>query len=152
MAGLAGGPALFRNRDCKCAAGGVPVWPAILILRKALAVRTSIDRKVGRAGGAYSVEELENTLNRARKLLSDLSALMELEIDRLFGIEFDEDDKEREKQIKTLIGQAQKAWQTVIDIEVKYGLTPYDARSDLDLEAARAEILDRLGRLAREAA
>lgn len=115
-------------------------------------MRTSIDRKVGRAGGAYPVEELENTLNRARKLLSDISAVLELEIDRLFGIEFDEDDKEREKQIKTLIGQAQKAWQTVIDIEVKYGLTPCDARSHLDLEAARAEILERLGRLAREAA
>ena len=121
-------------------------------IRKALAVRTTIDAKVGRRGGAYSVEELENVLNRARKLLADLSAVLELEIDRLFGIEFDENDTDREKQIKTLIGQAQRAWQTVIDLEAKYGLSPYDGRSELDLEAARAEILERLGRLARAAA
>ncbi len=115
-------------------------------------MRTTIDAKVGRRGGAYSVEELENVLNRARKLLADLSAVLELEIDRLFGIEFDENDTEREKQIKTLIGQAQRAWQTVLDLEAKYGLSPYDNRTELDLEAARAEILERLGRLTRAAA
>ena len=121
-------------------------------IRKALAVRTTIDAKVGRRGGAYSVEELENTLNRARKLLADVSAVLELEIDRLFGVEFDEDDKEREKQVKALIAQTQKAWQTVIDLEAKYGLSPYDKQPELDLEAARAEILERIGRFAGEAA
>jgi hypothetical protein len=115
-------------------------------------VRTTINQRVGRSGGAYSVEELENVLNRARKLLADISAVLELEIDRLFGIEFDVNDTEREKQIKMLISQTQRAWQTVIELESKYGLSPYDSRTELDLEAARAEILERLGRLACAAA
>lgn len=110
-------------------------------------MRTTINQRVGRRGGAYPVEELENVLNRARKLLADISAVLELEIDRLFGVEFDADDTEREKQIKALIAQTQRAWQTVIEIEAKHGLSAYDGRPELDLEAARAEILERLGRL-----
>lgn len=115
-------------------------------------MRTTIDAKVGRRGGAYSVEELENTLNRARKLLADTSALLELEIDRLFRSDLNEDESVRLDTVMGLIKQTQKAMQTVLDIEVKYGLAPFDARNTLDLEAARAEILERLRRVSRKAA
>lgn len=115
-------------------------------------MRTTIDDKVGRRGGAYSVEELETVLNRARKLLADTSALLELEIDRLFKSEMDESETVRMTQVTDLIRQTQKAMAMVMEIEAKYGLASFDARSQLDLEAARAEIIDRIGRLSRAAA
>lgn len=98
------------------------------------------------------MEELENVLNRARKLLADISALLELEIDRLFGSELNPDETVRMKEVTDLIRQTQKAMAMVMEIEVKYGLSPMAERSQLDLEGARAEILDRLGRLSRAAA
>jgi hypothetical protein len=115
-------------------------------------VRTTIDDKVGRRGGAYSVEELENTLNRARKLLADTSALLELEIDRLFKSEIDPDESVRLKEVTDLIRNTQRAMAMVMEIEVKYGLSPFEARSQLDLEAAREEILERFRRASRKAA
>lgn len=115
-------------------------------------MRTTINERVGRRGGAYSVEELENTLNRARKLLADTLALLELENERFFTTELDADDHAQLDTVMDLIRRTQKAMQTVIDIEVKYGLTPFDSRQHLDLEAARAEILERLGRLSHKAA
>ena len=115
-------------------------------------MRTTIDAKVGRRGGAYSVEELENVLNRARKLLADTSALLELEIDRLFKSELDDEESVRLKEVTDLIRQTQKAMAMVMEIEVKYGLSPFEARSQLDLEAAREEILERFRRIRRKAA
>jgi len=114
-------------------------------------VRTTIDAKVGRRGGAYSVEELETVLNRARKLLADTSALLELEIDRLFKAELDEDEGVRLKEVTDLIRQTQKAMAMVMEIEVKYGLSSFETRSELDLEAAREEILERFRRIRRQA-
>lgn len=98
------------------------------------------------------MEDLENVLNRARKLLADISALLELEIDRLFKAELDEGESVRLDEVMGLIKQTQKAMQTVLDLEVKYGLAPYDTRANLDLEAARAEIVERLRRLSGVAA
>lgn len=115
-------------------------------------MRTTIDAKVGRRGGAYSVEDLENTLNRARKLLADTSALLELEIDRLFDIEINPDDSVRLKEVTDLIKSTQKAMAMVMEIEMKHGLSAFDARPTLDLEAARAEILERFDSLCRAAA
>lgn len=120
-------------------------------------MRTTIDAKVGRRGGAYSVEELENTLNRARKALADTTAVLELEKERLFGAQIDPkslkgEDAIRYKAILGLLAQVQKAIQTVLDIEIKYGISPFEARQHLDLEAARAEILERIRRLTGEAA
>lgn len=131
---------------------GPGLWRPRSELRKALAVRTTIDAEVGRRGGAYSVEDLENTLNQARKLLADTMALLELENERFFKTELDKDDKAHLDQVMDLIKRVQKAMQTVIDIELKHGLAPFDARQQLDLEAARAEILERLRRLSRRAA
>lgn len=122
------------------------------VIGKALGVRTTIDAKVGRRGGAYSVEELENVLNRARKLLADTSALLELEIDRLFKTELDENEGVRLKEITDLIRSTQKAMAMVMEIEVKYGLSSFEARSELDLEAAREEILERFRRIRRQTA
>lgn len=115
-------------------------------------MRTTIDAKVGRRGGAYSVEELENVLNRARKLLADISALLELEVDRLFEVELGEDEGVRLKAVTDLIRQTQKAMAMVMEIEVKYGLSPFEARAELDLEAAREEILERFRRIHRQIA
>lgn len=115
-------------------------------------MRTTIDAKVGRRGGAYSVEELETVLDRARKLLADISALLELEVDRLFGVELGEDEGVRLKAVTDLIRQTQKAMAMVMEIEVKYGLSSFEARAELDLEAAREEILERFRRIHRQIA
>jgi hypothetical protein len=110
-------------------------------------VRTTIDAKVGRRGGAYSVEELENTLNQARRLLDDVIALTDLEKERLLEQQSDEDGK-RLAKLTDLVSTTQKAMQTIIMIEQKYGLSAFEARQQLDLEAARAEILERIRRIA----
>ena len=115
-------------------------------------MRTTIDEQIGRRGGAYTKEELENTINRARKLLADTLALLELENERFFKTELDTDEKAHLDTVMDLVKRTQKAMQTVIDIEVKYGLSPDNSHNQLDLEAARVEILDRLGRLSRAAA
>ena len=95
-----------------------------------------------------SEEELETVLTRARRLLADISAALELESDRLFNEQFEETDEDRLKALKTLIAQTQKAWQTVIDLETRLGLSPLATEPKLDMEAARDEILRRLARLA----
>ena len=120
--------------------------------RKALAVRTTIEEQIGRREGAKSNEALENTLNRARKLLSDTLALLELENERFFKTELDTDEKAHLDTVMDLVKRTQNAMQTVINIEVKYGLSPENGRSQLDMEAARVEILDRLSRLSCAAA
>jgi hypothetical protein len=127
-------------------------WQSPSFLPKGADVRTTIDEQVGRRGGAYSVEDLENTLNQARKLLADTMALLELENERFFKTEFDKDDKDHLDTVMDLIKRVQKAMQSVIDMELKYGLSPFDARQQLDLEAARAEILERFRRLPRKVA
>jgi len=109
-------------------------------------VRTTINTLVDRRGGAYSESALNETLTRARKLLADTSAFLELEIDRLYEVEI-EDEPGRIKQVKDLIAQVQKCMQTVLDLEVKHGLKR-DAADALNLEDARNEILRRLARLA----
>ncbi len=115
-------------------------------------MRTTIDEQIGRRGGAYTNEALENTLNCARKLLADTLALLELENERFFKIELDTDEKAHLDTVVDLVKRTQKAMQTVIDIEVKYGHSSCNYGSQLDLEAARVEILDRLGRLSCAAA
>ncbi|MEM9138858.1 MAG: hypothetical protein AAGB15_03430 [Pseudomonadota bacterium] len=93
-------------------------------------------------------EELTETLKRARKILADTSALLELEIDKLFDTEVEEDDKARIKDMKSMIQHLQHCWRQVLDIEAKSGLTAAGGYKPLDLEAARDEILGRLARLA----
>jgi hypothetical protein len=115
-------------------------------------VRTTIEEQIGRQVGASTNEALENTLNRARKLLSDTLALLELENERFFKTELDTDEKAHLDTVMDMVKRTQKAMQTVIDIEVKYGLSSDNGRSQLDLEAARVEVLDRLSRLTRAAA
>lgn len=115
-------------------------------------MRTTIDAKVGRRGGAYSVEEMENVLNRARRLLADTMALLELENERFWKTELDSDEKAHLDTVMDLIKRVQRAMATVVEIETKYGLSPYEARANLDLEAAREEILERFRRASRKAA
>jgi len=110
-------------------------------------LRTTINDLVDRRGGAYRAEELEDVLNRARKLLADISALLELEIDRLFAAEVDSDNKERIEKAKDMIRQTQKAMAMVLEIEAKAGLSMLADRNAMNLEAARDEILRRLARL-----
>ena len=115
-------------------------------------MRTTIDEKVGRRGGAHSVEELETILNRARRLLADTMALLELENERFWKTELDKDEKAHLDIVVDLIKRVQKAMSQVVEIETKYGLSPLDARQQLDLEAAREEILERFRRISRKAA
>ena len=78
---------------------------------------TTINTLVDRRGGAYTAEELQDVLNRARRILADTSALLELEIERLFATEVDVSDDEQLKRIKGLITQTQKGVQQILDIE-----------------------------------
>lgn len=111
-------------------------------------MRTTINDLVDRRGGAYSVEDLETILNRARKLLADTSALLELEIDELFALEFDLAEREKHVgEVTKMIKQVQKLMITVMDIEAKAGLSPEPGHAVINLEEARDEILRRLTRL-----
>ena len=108
---------------------------------------TTINALVDRRGGAYTAEELQDVLNRARRILADTSALLELEIERLFETEVDVSDDEHLKRIKGLITQTQKGVQQILDIEAKAGLSVLVGGSALDLDKAREEILRRIARL-----
>ena len=109
-------------------------------------MRTTINTLVDRRGGAYSESDLTETLTRARKLLADTSAFLELEIDRLCDVEID-DEPDQVKRMKDLVAQVQKGLQTVLDLEAKHGIRR-EAEHALNLEDARNEILRRLARLA----
>ncbi len=109
-------------------------------------MRTTINELVDRRGGAYSEKDLTETLTRARKLLADTSAFLELETDRLYEVEI-EDEPGRIKQVRDLIAQVQKCMQTVLDLEIKHGVRR-EADGALNLEDARDEILRRLARIA----
>lgn len=110
-------------------------------------MRTTINALVDRRGGAYSAEELQDVLNRARRILADTSALLEHEIERLFETEIDVSDEEQMKRIKNLIAQTQKCVQQVLDIEAEAGLSVTDSSNSLDLDEAREEITRRIARL-----
>jgi tRNA A37 N6-isopentenylltransferase MiaA len=110
-------------------------------------VSTTINELVDRRGGAYSAEELENVLNRARKILADTAALLELEIERYFAEEVDESDEKRLKRLRELIAQTQKGMQQILDIETKSGLALLVGGRELDLDHAREEIMRRIARI-----
>lgn len=107
----------------------------------------TINELVDRRGGAYSAEELEDVLNRARKILADTTALLDLEIERYFGEEIEETDEKRLTHIKSLITQTQKAMQQMLDIETKADLALLVGGRELDLDHAREEILRRIARI-----
>ena len=108
---------------------------------------TTINDIVDRRGGAYSAEELENVLNRARKILADTAALLELEIERYFAEDVEETDEKRMKRLRELITQTQKGMQQILDIETKTGLAFLVGGRELDLDHAREEILRRLAKI-----
>ena len=116
-------------------------------IRKAHTVSTTINDIVDRRGGAYSAEELGDVLNRARKILADTTALLDLEIERYFGEEIEETDEKRLTHIKSLITQTQKAMQQMLDIETKADLALLVGGRELDLDHAREEILRRIARI-----
>lgn len=110
---------------------------------------TTINDLIDRRGGVRAAEDVEKTLESARRVFADVSAFLELEIDRLFEIEHDEIDDDRIKRVTALIRENQRALLTVLDIEAKLGRDTSAARAQmLDLEDARAEIESRLARLA----
>ena len=108
---------------------------------------TTINELVDRRGGAYSAEELENVLNRARKILADTAALLELEIENYFDEAIEEDEEKRLTRIKGLITSTQKGMQQILDIELKSGLALQVGGRELDLDHAREEILRRIARI-----
>lgn len=108
---------------------------------------TTINDLVDRRWGAHSAEELENVLNRARSILADTTALLDLEVERLFESNLEEADTRRLKTLQAMILQTQKGMQQIIDIEKKAGLRDTGTGSELDLEKAREEILRRIARL-----
>ena len=95
-----------------------------------------------------SEEDLEKVLTRARRLLADISATLQLESDQLFSEQFDGTDEDRLAALKTQISQIQKAWDRVIDLEAKTGVTLVAKHPQLDLEAARGSAgCERFGEL-----
>lgn len=110
-------------------------------------MRTTINDLVGRRGGASSVDETKDVLDRARELLADITSMLQLETERYFRLEFDTRSRPDLEQIQRLIAQTQKAMQTVLDLEIRTGLARPAGDAKLDLEEARAEILGRLSRL-----
>ncbi|MEM9059826.1 MAG: hypothetical protein AAGD13_05125 [Pseudomonadota bacterium] len=109
---------------------------------------TTINELVDRPGGAYSQEDLENSIANARKLLADTAKMLQFEVDRHFETEVDRLDETQLRDIRNQIAQAQKGIQQILDLESKIGLTKLVGGKELDLEDARAEILRRLARLA----
>ena len=103
-----------------------------------------------RRGDAALKAEIQGTLDNARMILANTSALLELETDRLFLERADETEQDRLKTINVLIRETQKAMMMVVDIEAKLLLRRVSADDPglIDLEAARREIESRLARLA----
>jgi phosphoribosyl-dephospho-CoA transferase len=125
---------------------------AISDKRKAFSVGTTINQLVGRRGDASRIEDLERTIERARKTLADAAALMDLEIEELWNTETDVDDPKRYDRITSLIRQAHKAMSAITDIEKSTGLGRLADKDVLNLEEARAEILRRLAGIASDEA
>lgn len=117
-------------------------------IRKVPTVSTTINEIVDRRGGAYSEDELEDVLNRSRKILADISALLDLEVERLFEMPVDSLSDDQIKQIRGLIAQTQKGMQQILDIETRAGLHMLVGGRELDLDQAREEVLRRIARIA----
>ena len=120
--------------------------------RKAFSVGTTINQLAGRRSEESRVEDLERTIERARKTLADAAALMDLEIEELWNSETDPDDPKRYDKLTLLIRQAHKAMSVITDVEKSTGLGRLAERDALNLEEARAEILRRLAGLASDEA
>lgn len=114
---------------------------------KAQTVGTTINRQVDRPGDAYEAKDLEDALQRARKLLAEIYTLLEVHSSRLRGERACAQDPKLQDKLDTMIRQVHKNMTLVLEIEVKTGLATKD-RDAVDLEEARAEILRRLARLA----
>jgi len=112
-------------------------------------VTTTIDPRKGRHPSRREGRDVDDTLASARRIFADVSAFLELEIDRLFAVDVDPVDENRLKTVLDLIRQNQQALLKVLEMRQKLGreLAP-DCRQMIDLEAARAEIESRLARLA----
>ncbi|MEM1343962.1 MAG: hypothetical protein AAGI34_05185 [Pseudomonadota bacterium] len=94
---------------------------------------------------------LEDTLESARRIFADVCVFLEREIQRCYRVEVDPEDPEEASRIRLLhdlIKQSQAALRTVLEVRLKLGRSGEAERERLiDLETARAEILDRLARL-----
>ena len=112
-------------------------------------MKTTIDACVGRRDNGCTEESVEETLDSARRILADVSSVLETEVERLFHAEVDSVDEARIRTVMDLIKQTQAAVLRVLDIRQKLGADPaHPEHRTLDLEAARAEIASRLARLA----
>lgn len=103
-----------------------------------------------RRGDADARAEIQKVLARARMILANTSALLELETDRLFEMYESDPEPDRMKAVSALIRETQKAMMMVVDIEAKLLSRRLDSDDPglIDLEAARREIESRLARLA----
>lgn len=112
-------------------------------------MRTTINELVDRRGGAYSIEDLKDCLNRARKLLADTAAFLDMQMEHLCAQEIDTDlDKDGLKQIQALVNDVRRCMMIVLELQAKHGLPEKNPSAALNLEEARDEILRRLARLA----
>ena len=109
---------------------------------------TMIDPRKGRRDASGPEQDLEETLASARRIFADVAAFLELEIDRLFALDVDE-DAGRLTRVMDLIRQNQQALIKVLEMRHRLGReTARECHQMIDLEAARAEIESRLARLA----
>lgn len=88
-------------------------------------------------------------LEASLELYRDLSAALRGTIARLKASAGGDagDDKDAGKQVEQMLGSHRKALQSVLDIEASFGKRKQawaDGASELDLDAARAEIAQRL--------
>ena len=95
------------------------------------------------------MDSVDDTLASARKVFADVSAFLELEIDRLFDADVDPVDDARLARVMDLIKQNQSALLKVLEMRNRLGRDmAEDCSRMIDLEAARDEIARRLARLA----
>lgn len=90
---------------------------------------------------------MESVLDHSRRILADANALLELEIERLFGQQVEGIEDPKLADLKGLLTHTNKARQQVVEMLASAGVSAAGSPPGLDLEAARDEILRRLDRL-----
>ena len=109
---------------------------------------TTLNDEVARVGADRSTDDLERTIGNFHKSLADASALLSLEVERLWDEESGGEDPKRYDKLAALAKQGHRALQQIGEIESKLGLGRLDEKNALNLEEARAEILRRLACIA----
>ena len=110
-------------------------------------MRTTINEHVGRWGGASVVEDFNDLLQKTRELLANTCAFLELRIETLSNEKAGANEPDEVKALDGLITDTRKCLQQAVDVRTKALAAGITDKPELDLEAARDEILGRFARL-----